>query len=509
MSVTPDEMHRRIHELLKVGLVHAQEPAHPSDKEATPPVSESPKKFQFPYTPKEVKAYLDRFVIKQDEAKKTLAVAVCDHYHHLAAEEKGEALPSYLKQNILLIGPTGVGKTYLVKSLAALIGVPFVKADATKFTETGYVGGDVEDLVRDLLQKANGDKALAQCGIIYIDEIDKISTPSTVIGRDVSGRGVQTNLLKLMEESEVSLRAQQDMVSQLQSVMEFQRSGKTKKETLNTRNILFIVSGAFDKLDEIIRKRLDHSSIGFASSLRERLNETYLLSQVSTADLVHFGFEPEFVGRLPVRVACEPLEPDDFVQILSQSEGSILHQYRTAFQAYGIDIEFTSDGLSALATLAAQEKTGARGLMTVCERTLRSFKYELPGTGCHQLVVDQKLVDHPAIVLKRHLEELQTRHESEAVQFIYSFAREFQETHGLELVFEPDAAHWLAERTGSNPDRVREHFKDFEFGLKLIQKNSGQSRFVIHRSAAENPDKILSEWVVASYQASASRPEEA
>ncbi|MCB0387099.1 MAG: AAA family ATPase, partial [Bdellovibrionales bacterium] len=218
--------------------------------------------------PKEIRDYLDRFVIRQDEAKKVLAVAICDHYNHVrqCIEKPKLAEKEYNKQNILLLGPTGVGKTYLMRNIAKLIGVPFVKADATKFSETGYVGNDVEDLVRDLYKLADQNAELAQYGIIYIDEIDKIAGSNATGGKDVSGRGVQINLLKLMEDADVNLFSPHDMMSQMQAMMDMSRGGKKQKRTLSTKNILFIVSGAFDKLAENVRKRLDKGQIGFASN---------------------------------------------------------------------------------------------------------------------------------------------------------------------------------------------------------------------------------------------------
>src|SRR5208283_4299160 len=330
-------------------------------------VSESPEhpgkadQFEFSYKPREVKDYLDRFVIKQDEAKKVLSVALCDHYHHVRLALEGKESANYAKQNIILIGPTGVGKTFLIRSAADLIGVPFVKADATKFSETGYVGGDVEDMVRDLLRLADNDVTRAQYGIIYIDEIDKIAAASNATGRDVSGRGVQTNLLKLMEETEVPARSPSDISGQIQAMMDFSQRGKKSPASINTRHILFIVSGAFDGLEKIVKKRLREASIGFAAPASKRVEEASALEHSRTRDFIEFGFEPEFIGRLPVRVICQPLSVDDLFTILKTSEGSIIRQYEQAFAAYGIEVLFADDGLRRIAELASQESTGARG----------------------------------------------------------------------------------------------------------------------------------------------------
>lgn len=357
--------------------------------------------FTFNLKPKEIKEHLDRFVIRQDEAKKALAIAVCDHYNHVQ-DDLAQDNHEYYKQNVLILGPTGVGKTYLVKQIAKLIGIPFVKADATRFTETGYVGANVEDLVRDLVAQADHDTELAQYGIVYIDEIDKLASSSMNYGRDISGRGVQIGLLKLMEETEIDLRAGNDVSSQMQAMMEFQRKGKVEKQIINTRHILFIVSGAFNELKGPIKERLNKNSIGFKTD-DERFDDDDLLSLAITQDFVDYGFEPEFIGRIPIRVACRHLSLQDIYEILKFSEGSIIKQYVRNFAAFSIEVSFTDDALRYIAKQANQEQTGARGIMTVCENILRDFKFELPSTDIKQLTIDAETCANPRAALDKLL----------------------------------------------------------------------------------------------------------
>src|SRR6201981_568045 len=372
---SPDELKAKITEFMKqnfgdrvsVAAFPAPEPAEAEPEEKAEKIDNQ--EFEFDFLPRDIKAHLDRFVIKQEEAKKVLAIAVCDHYNHakylrqLEKENPKQAeLLEYAKQNVILVGPTGVGKTYLIKHIADLIKVPFVKADATKFSETGYVGGDVEDLVRELVHKANGDVNLAQFGIIYIDEIDKIAAAGNLIGRDVSGRGVQTTLLKLMEEPEVPVRSMNDLQAQLQAAFEYQKRGKAKRETINTRHILFVVSGAFERLKQQASRRISQGQIGFSAE-PVKVMDNQLFQHVTTHDLVEYGFEPEFIGRLPVRVVCEDLDADDLFKIMKFSEGSILRQYERAFRAYGIEISFEDEALRLIAEEASKERTGARGLL--------------------------------------------------------------------------------------------------------------------------------------------------
>ena len=511
---SPEELKTKIAEFMKsnfgdhvsVATFTQPEPAAASEE---PPTKASGEEFVFNFLPRDIKAHLDRFVIKQDEAKKVLSIAVCDHYNHanyLRRLEKEDAARAeeteYAKQNVILVGPTGVGKTYLIKHIADLIKVPFVKADATKFSETGYVGGDVEDLVRELVQKADGDVNLAQFGIIYIDEIDKIASAANLIGRDVSGRGVQTTLLKLMEDTEVPVRSMNDLQAQLQAAFEFQKRGKAKRETINTRHILFVVSGAFERLKQQVSRRISQGQIGFSAE-PVKVMDNELFQFVTTQDFVEYGFEPEFIGRLPVRVVCEDLDADDLYKIMKFSEGSLLRQYERAFRAYGIEISFDSEALRLIADAAAKEKTGARGLLTVFEKLFRDYKYHLAGSGLSQLRVTAELVREPKRVLDRLMAE---GHKIEAQTLeagVRQFAAEFKNEHRVEVVFDETAVRRLVERAQaermSMTDLCAHLFKDYQFGLNLIKKNTGRKEFVLNAEAVDAPDKFLSELVVQSY----------
>ena len=461
----------------------------------------------FHLKPKEIRDYLNRFVIRQDQAKKVLSVAICDHYNHVRRCFSGKNVRAkeYSKQNILLLGPTGVGKTYLIKNISRLIGVPFVKADATKFSETGYVGSDVEDLVRDLVKAADGNVELAEHGIIFVDEIDKIASETGMGGRDVSGRGVQINLLKLMEETEVNLFSPTDMMSQMQAVMEMQRGHEPKRKSINTRNILFIVSGAFDKLAESIKKRMSKSEMGFGAPLQESDEDlSGYLRHAETLDFTKYGFEPEFIGRVPVRVACRALSSEDLAHILTTSEGSILNQYYDDFHGYGIDFNITPEAILMVAEKASMEGTGARGLMTVLERLFRDFKFELPSSAIKSFEVTPATIKDPLSylnVLKEQNEHLQ--HDVWLAD-IKRFAANFEKQHGYTLEFKPLAEEALI-KEATEKDRTiqslcEEKFKDFEHGLSIINRNSGQTVFKLGKLAIQDPDKELSKWVVRSIQ---------
>lgn len=510
-----EEIQKQLQELLKTNNPNVTVNPFVTPQQA-PPTSSTPeepkesdevlKQIQaFKRKPKEIRDYLDRFVIRQDEAKKVLSVAICDHYNHVrqCIEDPSLSKKEYNKQNILLLGPTGVGKTYLMRNIAKLIGVPFVKADATKFSETGYVGNDVEDLVRDLYKLSGQNAELAQYGIIYIDEIDKIAGSSAMGGKDVSGRGVQINLLKLMEDADVNLVNPQDMMSQMQAMMSMGQGGKKQKRTLSTKNILFIVSGAFDKLAENVRKRLDQGQIGFSSKRNgDEADDSHFLKLTETRDFMDYGFEPEFIGRLPVRVACEALSKQDLAQILKNSEGSILDQYHRDFKGYDIDFTITDEAILEIADRASKEKTGARGLMTVLEKTFREFKFELSSTLIQNFEVTDKTVEKPQEALKDILLNNQAALNDFLFKRVAEFIADFKEKHGLDLEFSEDACAKIVElavkEDRSTSSICEQLFKDYEHGLKIVSRNSGKTRFLITADAVDNPDGELSKWVVES-----------
>ena len=493
-----------------VQITHGfSEPVEVTPEEVEPPVDEVEKLdniLEFSYLPRDIKAYLDRYIIRQTDAKKALAIAVCDHYNNARfvneQDDDGFSKVDYHKQNILITGPTGVGKTYLVKHVADLIGVPFVKADATKFSETGYVGRDVDDLVRDLVKKADGNVELAEYGVIYIDEIDKLAGAGGSGGRDVSGRGVQTTLLKLMEDTEVSLSNPNDMQSQMSMMMSGGKKGQ--KDTISTKNILFIVSGAFSGIEKIVDQRQRAGQMGFAAAAQNDKEEESATKHAITEDYIKYGFEAEFIGRLPVRVNCEKLTKNDLANILRYSEGSILRQYERQFAAYGIEISFKPDAIDYIAEVAEKQNTGARALMTALESHLRDFKYEMPGIGVDELVVDQKLLENPAEKLKEYAGRGQEASREEALRELATYLKKFQEQNGVELSFSDDAIHALInkhEEEGQSLRQIsRRLFKDYPYGLNLIKSKTGRNSFELTEEAILDSDKYLSDRVLEAYE---------
>jgi ATP-dependent Clp protease ATP-binding subunit ClpX len=487
---------------VKLGVL-STEPDQARTADEGTETKDAPLDIKFDYLPRDIKKYLDRFVVKQDSAKKVLATAICDHYNHIKRCSIKGPCKEYSKQNIIMLGPTGVGKTYLVRTIADLIGVPFVKADATKFSETGYVGGDVEDLVRELVHKADGNVQLAEYGIIYLDEIDKIATPTNILGRDVSGGGVQRGLLKLMEETEVSLRTPFDLTSQLQAAMEFQSKGKVTRSVINTRHILFIVSGAFNGLADIIRRRLGAKAIGFTSGGKVAPKDEDYFKLAKSNDFIEYGFESEFVGRLPVVVSCHELGVDDLFQILKNSEGSIMRQYINAFEAYGIELTHNDPGLLRIAQKAYEERTGARSLVGVCERIFREYKYNLPHSAVKQLELNERLADHPDEVLEEVLQSAKVSQLDEMDLEFASIAEEWSRKNGIQIHLQPEAARLLSQKAMESGDKLEDIFsnifKDYEHGLNLIRRTQGVQQFEITADVVRNPRAALDQWIRAYY----------
>jgi len=517
----------------------------------------------FNIKPRELIAYLDQYVVRQTKAKSVLATKICTHFNRIRhSQTTGNGLSKItgnIKSNILMLGPTGIGKTYLIKLIAKKIGVPFVKADATKFSETGYVGGDVEDLIRDLVREANDDIKLAECGIVYIDEIDKIAASPSVTGAQVSRTGVQRALLKPMEETDVNLKVPHDPVSMMQELESYQRTGKRTTRVVNTSNILFIVSGAFSELSDIIKRRLSKQNIGFGSKLVKSQKENELLKQTKAQDLVNFGFESEFIGRLPVRCVLETLSRKDLFSILKMPNNPVILSKRLDFNAYGIKIIFTDDALKLLAERAYEENTGARGLVSVIEEALLDFEEKLPSHDLLKFTVTKQVLEDPKTQLEDFLskqnslkwdnlyEKALLDQKNYISEYIKEKSKTFSLRHGLTLsqircnmaalyfcnnvmeiedvlkkikkyhdsikeievevlksynlniIFEEDAIDFLMEQFISHNATIEEIlskiYDNYYDGFNLIREKTGKNRFFISKNALINNEAYLNDLI--------------
>ena len=543
------------------------------DKVKSPPRQK--KKINFDLKPEELIAYLDQFVVKQDSAKAILATKICTHFNRIKRAQEGLensgslSMVGHIKNNVLMIGPTGVGKTYVIKLIANKIGVPFVKGDATKFSETGYVGGDVEDLVRDLVRQADDDIELAQHGIIYIDEIDKIASSRNIIGADVSRTGVQRALLKPMEETEVDLKVPHDPISMIQEIEKFRKTGRREKQSVNTANILFIMSGAFTDLVPITQKRLSRQGIGFGAKIKGSQEQVDILTHAKSEDLIQFGFESEFVGRLPVRAIFEYLTENDLYKILKNPNNPIILGKKLDFAAYDIEIKFEDSVLQMLAQQAAAENTGARGLVSAVEKTFIEFEKQLPSTQIKKFPATTDIIKDPEQSIqklsaapndiktadvfeqlaqeerrwiiqylelnKKHLSakynltmtpprmnivaqfyaknvmdiENVVRHIKSNYDEIKKIELYFFKNHDINIVLEEDAIDFIMEQLIEAPIHLDDIFKkvntDFEHGLKLAREKTGHSRYFINRQALLDPEAYISRLIQNELGAASTR----
>lgn len=551
----------------RVRIISAPFPHLKSKEKEEKPGKRVLHKIEFDLKPKELIAYLDQYVIRQDQAKDILATKICTHFNRikywLSQKREGWKHTSYIKNNILMMGPTGVGKTYLVKLIAQRLGVPFVKGDATKFSETGYVGGDVEDLVRELVHQADGNIEIAQFGIIYIDEIDKVASSGGVVGPDVSRTGVQRGLLKPMEETEVDLKTPYDPISQLEAIEKYRRTGRREQKTINTRHILFIMSGAFDGLKDIVQRRLTQQGIGFGARMDSKKEQDYL-KYIKAEDLIKYGFESEFIGRLPVIAVFDNLEVKDLYEILKNPNSNIINAKKQDFCAYGIDIVFEDEALWLIAKKAAAEGTGARGLVSVVEKSILPFEKMFPSTDVKQFLVTKEVVSDPASEFRKLLQcykedsykkcyleaiaaeqqylreaiDNKSRHLAKQyglnltqgrislivdayhkfdfdidlafkqlaryIEEIKVFERHFFEETGLRCQFSDEAMDVLLTQAIKRDLDITsicgKFAKDLELGLKLVKDRTGKNTFQITKEALSTPEDFVRKIIQVAYK---------
>jgi endopeptidase Clp ATP-binding regulatory subunit ClpX len=529
------------------------------DETVRPPPEEKDFEINFNLKPEELVAYLDQYIVRQDKAKAILATKICTHFNRIQYQRKNEDKVSdtvgRIKNNVLMLGPTGVGKTYLIKLIANKLGVPFVKGDATKFTEAGYVGADVEDLIRDLIREADHNLELAQYGIVYIDEIDKIASSHNSYGHDISRAGVQRALLKPMEETDIDLKSSHDPIGMMEEFESYRRTGKRKKRGLNTKNILFIMSGAFADIKDIIKKRVAAQKIGFGAKLNSPEEDAFVLQKVRSEDLIEYGFESEFVGRLPVNAVLDPLSVDDLYTILKNPNNPTILGKKMDFMAYNIRIKFSDKALHMMAEKAYEQRTGARGLVSAIEEVLLPFETKLPSTQIQKVAITEAVIADPEKILdallddqhssrwteqynrvadeelanmKQYIEDncsrlskqFQVDINTNTIDFISdycsknimdietSFQRvqeafknvkkietDFHKAHNIEIKLDTDAQDYLLKKQLCEDLKIESFHewlnKNFEYGLKLIRERTNQSSFVLSKQALVEPHIYL------------------
>jgi ATP-dependent Clp protease ATP-binding subunit ClpX len=477
-----------------------------SSAEPSPPKS---------FTPREIKQHLDKFVIGQEEYKKRLAIAAAYHFamiNYLRAHPAGDQVKRFRKKNTLIAGPSGSGKTYCVEVLGDLLQVPTLIIDATDYTEAGYVGKSADDMVRELIDLAPGCNREEQArfigtygGIIFIDEIDKKAKDSGLIGHDISREGFQRSVLKLIERKSVSINNPYSAASQIQEVIDYQKGVKTNKQDnmIGTENILFILGGSFERsennLESIVKKRLQHKGRlhedgsveirGFGSE-EKRYSKGQLQNYYKEADAedyIRFGLLPELVGRSPIRTFVNLLSKNDLIRIMTESEDSILNQYKLEFELFNILIEFADPAVEYVAEISENRRTGARALVSVWENILTDFQFELPGSSLSMLQVTLDLCKKPRDKLLKMIEK------SPFVDFVENFKREY----GIELILDEPTQQYIEQYARDRHMQISEALKKLSFNASALNYMGIKSPFVISKDMVANEtyfDRLFSEW---------------
>lgn len=422
------------------------------------------KQVQFDLKPRDIVVYLDKSIIGQREAKQTLARAVFYHYNAIRQELKGTPIVGYQKNNVVLIGEPGCGKTTLVRKVAELLNVPFLRFDATQFSPTGIVGKDATGIIREMVQSAR-PRELAEYGIVFVDEFDKLVKGYGVVGTDSYGRDIQATFLRILEDQEVDTAPEYSPLGML----------GLGGEKVKTNYMLFIVAGAFDGLEEIVEKRLGYKTIGFGrpeSRENQQKRKEALLQHTAHTDLVEYGFLSQLAGRIPILTTLHRLEPENLYQILTQAEGNILEQYRQQIKtATGCEIQFSDEALREIAQRAYDLKTGARGLMTVCESILKDLMFDLPQmSGKNTLSITKEALDHPK-------------------QMIFSdYVADFQNRYGIQLIFTDEAVEEILSQMPQDISKyLDQKFEALSAALRLID----QKTFTVTPDYLTNPTEFL------------------